>query len=148
GEQSQPCGNCDLCLDPQENWDATTAARKLLSAVLRTGQRFGIGHVTDVLRGMETEKGIHYGHNNLPTFGAGQDLPVSAWRSIAQQMVARGILEVQSDGFNVLTVSETARPLLKGEQSLMLRKPPGRLSRRSRRGATAAAAPGGLDSKL
>ena len=148
GEEAQPCGNCDICLDPQESWDATTAARKLLSAILRTGQRFGIGHVTDVLRGSETEKVIHYGHNNLPTFGVGADLPVSAWRSIAQQMVARGLLEIQADGFNVLTVSEAARSLLKGEQSLLLRKPPGRLARKSRRAGTVAAAPGGLDSRL
>jgi ATP-dependent DNA helicase RecQ len=148
GEETGPCGNCDLCLEPPEAWDATEPARKLLSAILRTGQRFGIAHVTDVLRGADTEKVIHYGHNNLPTFGVGEDLPVSAWRSIAQQMIARGYLQVEGDGFNVLTVSETARPVLKGEQTLMLRKPPDRAARRRQRGTERAASPGGLDPRL
>src|SRR5581483_4116783 len=148
GEASQPCGNCDLCLEPREAWDATTAARKLLSAILRTGQRFGISHVTDVLRGNETEKVIHYGHNNLPTFGVGQDMGVPAWRSIAQQMTALGYLKVEGDGFNVLTVDETARPILKGERTLMLRQVPDRATRRRRKDGTVAASPGGLDPRL
>jgi ATP-dependent DNA helicase RecQ len=123
GEQSQPCGNCDLCLNPQATWDATVPAQKLLSAVLRTGQRFGITHLIDVLRGNATEKVVNYGHDNLPTFGVGKDLSLHDWRSISSQMVSLGFLNVEGDGFNVLTVSDTARPILKGQQPLMLRKP-------------------------
>jgi ATP-dependent DNA helicase RecQ len=148
GEQAQPCGNCDLCLEPRETFDATTPARKLLSAILRTGQRFGIAHVTDVLRGVNSEKAIQYGHCNLPTFGIGQDISVPGWRSIAQQMTALGYIKVEGDGFNVLTVSETARPILKGEQTLMLRQIPNRKERRRRRDGTTVAAAGGLDPRL
>jgi ATP-dependent DNA helicase RecQ len=148
GEYSEPCGNCDLCLEPRETFDATLAARKLLSAILRTGQRFGISHVTDVLRGINSEKAVHYGHCNLPTFGIGQDMSVPAWRSIAQQMTALGYLKVEGDGFNVLTVDESARPILKGEQTLLLRQVPDRKERRKRRDGTVVASPGGLDPKL
>jgi len=148
GEDSEPCGNCDLCLEPRETFDATMPARKLLSAILRTGQRFGISHVTDVLRGINSEKAVHYGHCNLPTFGIGQDISVSAWRSIAQQMTALGYLKVEGDGFNVLTVDESARPILKGEQALMLRQVPDRKAGRRRRDGTTVASPGGLDPRL
>jgi ATP-dependent DNA helicase RecQ len=148
GERSEPCGNCDLCLEPRETFDATLPARQLLSAILRTGQRFGISHMTDVLRGVNSEKAVQYGHCNLPTFGIGHDLSVPAWRSIAQQMTALGFLKVEGDGFNVLTVDESARAVLKGEQTLMLRQVPDRKERRKRRDATAAASPGGLDPKL
>ncbi|MES1152092.1 MAG: DNA helicase RecQ, partial [Dongia sp.] len=148
GELSQPCGNCDLCLEPRETFDATLAARKLLSAILRTGQRFGISHVTDVLRGVNSEKAVHYGHCNLPTFGVGQDISVPGWRSIAQQMTAMGYIKVEGDGFNVLTVDESARPILKGEQTLMLRQVPDRKERRRRKDGTAVATPGGLDPRL
>jgi ATP-dependent DNA helicase RecQ len=123
GEESQPCGNCDLCLSPQATWDATVPAQKLLSAVLRTGQRFGITHLIDVLRGNATEKVVNYGHDNLPTFGVGKDLSLHDWRSISGQLVSLGYLTVEGDGFNVLSVSDTARPILKGQQPLMLRKP-------------------------
>jgi ATP-dependent DNA helicase RecQ len=80
GEESKPCGNCDLCLEPRETFDATEPARKLLSAILRTGQRFGITHVTDVLRGETTEKVIQFGHGNLPTFGVGRDFSALDWK--------------------------------------------------------------------
>jgi ATP-dependent DNA helicase RecQ len=148
GEASEPCGNCDLCLEPRETFDATTPARKLLSAILRTGQRFGIAHVTDVLRGVNSEKAVQYGHCNLPTFGVGQDLSVAAWRSIAQQMTALGYIKVEGDGFNVLTVDDSAREILKGERTLMLRRVPDRKERRRRREGGVAASPGGLDPRL
>src|SRR5260221_802749 len=77
GEQSQPCGNCDICQEPGTSWDATIAAQKLLSAILRTGQRFGVGHLIDVLRGETTDKVTQYGHDQLPTFGVGQDLGIN-----------------------------------------------------------------------
>jgi ATP-dependent DNA helicase RecQ len=148
GEASQPCGNCDLCLEPRETFDATTLARKLLSAILRTGQRFGISHVTDVLRGVATEKVIHYGHDKLPTFGVGADLSVPAWRSMAQQMTALGLIRIEGDGFNVLTMTDAARPILKGEDTLFLRLLPDRKTRRQRRDGTTLAGPGGLDPRL
>jgi ATP-dependent DNA helicase RecQ len=149
GEQSQPCGNCDLCLEPREEWDATEPARKLLSAVLRTGQRFGITHVTDVLRGDLTEKVIQYEHNRLPTFGIGKDLAVTDWKFLARQMASLGYLSVSTEGYNVLSVNDIARPLLKGEQLLHLRKPAAGLGkrRRSRDGSTPTG-PGGIDTKL
>ena len=122
GEQSQPCGNCDLCLEPQATWDATVPAQKLLSAVLRTGQRFGITHLIDVLRGNATEKVVNYGHDNLPTFGVGKDLSLHDWRGLSSQLISLCFLSVAGDGYNVLTMTEAARPILKGEQPVMLRK--------------------------
>jgi ATP-dependent DNA helicase RecQ len=149
GEASGPCGNCDLCLEPRETFDATTPARKLLSAILRTGQRFGIAHVTDVLRGVATEKVVHYGHDKLPTFGVGADLSVPAWRSMAQQMTALGLIQIEGEGFNILTMTEAARPILKGEDKLFLRLLPDRTTRRRKKDGTVVAAnPCGLDPRL
>jgi ATP-dependent DNA helicase RecQ len=147
GEESTPCGNCDLCLNPQATWDATVPAQKLLSAVLRTGQRFGITHLIDVLRGNVTEKVAHYGHDSLPTFGVGKDLSLHDWRSLSSQMVSLGFLNVEGDGFNILTMSESARPILKGQQQVMVRKP----AERGRGRKRTLAAPAGsqdLDQKL
>jgi ATP-dependent DNA helicase RecQ len=148
GEDSQPCGNCDLCLNPQATWDATVPAQKLLSAVLRTGQRFGITHLIDVLRGNVTEKVAHYGHDALPTFGVGKDLSLHDWRSLSSQMVSLGFLQVEGDGFNVLTMSESARPILKGQQQLRVRKPAERGKGRKRNLVTPAAESQDLDQKL
>ncbi|MBV5324378.1 MAG: DNA helicase RecQ [Rhodospirillaceae bacterium] len=122
GEKSQPCGNCDICLEPGETWDASIAAQKLLSVCWRTGQRFGVGHLIDVLRGEATEKVTRFGHAQLPVFGIGRDIDANAWKSLARQLVSLGYLIVQSDQFNTLAVSETARPILKGEERLTLRR--------------------------
>ena len=122
GEASQPCGNCDICLEPGETWDASIAAQKLLSVCWRTGQRFGVGHLIDVLRGDATDKVTRFGHAQLPVFGIGRDIDAQAWKSLARQLVSLGYLIVQSDQFNTLAVSETARPLLKGETTLTLRR--------------------------
>ncbi|MET1029253.1 MAG: DNA helicase RecQ [Dongiaceae bacterium] len=154
GETSLPCGNCDICLDPGETWDATVAAQKLLSAAWRTGQRFGVAHLIDVLRGEATEKVQQYGHEALPTFGIGRDLSAADWKSLARQLVSLGYLTVDGEGFNTLAVSETARPLLKGQQHLTLRKPTvkmtarGATAKRGRRSFTAASGPGGVDPEL
>jgi ATP-dependent DNA helicase RecQ len=149
GESSQPCGNCDICQEPGTTWDATIAAQKLLSAILRTGQRFGVSHLIDVLRGETTEKVTQYGHDKLPTFGVGQDLGVNDWKLLARQMVSLGYLEVDGDGFNTLAVDETARPILKGQSSLTLRKPTVKLGgKRSRRSASMQLGPGGVDPAL
>jgi ATP-dependent DNA helicase RecQ len=149
GEASQPCGNCDICLEPREDWDATEPARKLLSAILRTGQRFGITHVADILRGETTEKAIQYEHNRLPTFGIGRDLSLQDWKFLARQMTSLGYLSVSSEGYNVLSVNESARRLLKGEQPLHLKKPAAGLGkRRRRRDGTLVSAPTAIDPKL
>ncbi|WP_135467048.1 DNA helicase RecQ [Crenalkalicoccus roseus] len=116
------CGRCDVCLNPPRLWDGTVAAQKLLSAVLRTGRRFGLGHVVDVLRGRHTDKVIQHGHDRLPTFGVGTELPDAGWRSVARQLVARGALDVAVEGHGELVPTEAARPILRGEAPVMLRE--------------------------
>jgi len=149
GEESAPCGNCDICLEPGETWDATVPAQKLLSACWRTGQRFGIGHLIDVLRGEGTEKVLRFGHQQLPVFGIGTELDVNGWKALARQLLSLGYLYVQSDEFNTLAVAETARPLLKGETQLLLRRPTIALSRSDRRRRDPLlAAMGEVDAKL
>jgi ATP-dependent DNA helicase RecQ len=118
----EPCGACDICLTPPKLFDGTVAAQKLLSAVLRTGRRFGLGHVVDVLQGKTTEKVAQFGHDQLPTFGVGKDLPESAWRGVARQLVAQGALDVAVENHGELVPTDAARPILKGEQSVMLRE--------------------------
>jgi ATP-dependent DNA helicase RecQ len=129
GEESGPCGNCDTCLDPPQTWDGTEAVRKALSCVYRTGQRFGAGHVIDVLMGRGGE-GVgervrQWGHDKLSTYGIGADIPEKEWRGIFRQMVALGLLAVDhAHGSLVLTAD--SRPVLKGEQDVPLRRAPER----------------------
>ena len=137
GEDSAPCGNCDNCLDPPTLWDATEAARKALSAVYRTGQRFGVGHVIDVLLGKATDKVGQWGHDRLTVFGIGGELDDKRWRGVLRQLVLRGLLAVDHGAYGALRLTEAARPLLKGEQRLLLRAPAMRRKRQERRAATA-----------
>jgi len=128
GEASQPCGNCDNCLEPPVLWDATEAARKALSAVYRTGQRFGAGHVIDVLLGKSTDKARQWEHDALSVFGIGTELDGKPaddkrWRAVIRALVARGWLNVDHDAFGALKLTEAARPVLKGEVPVMLRQP-------------------------
>ena len=116
------CGNCDNCQIPPETWDATEASQKLLSCIYRTGQRFGVVHVLDVLLGKETEKVLQHGHQQLSTFGIGSDIHEAQWRSVVRQLVVRGLLRVDLEGYSALQLVDTCRPILKGEQSLHLRK--------------------------
>ena len=116
------CGACDVCRTPPRLFDGTVAAQKLLSAVLRTGQRFGAGHVVDVLRGRLTDKVAQFAHDRLPTFGVGKDVSDSAWRGIVRQMVARGVLDVVVENHGELVATESARPVLRGETPVMLRE--------------------------
>src|SRR5699024_9069266 len=118
---AEPCGNCDTCLNPPQTWDATRAARMALSAVYRTGQRFGAGYVTDHLLGVSNERSSRNGHDRLSTFGIGQELPDRQWRSLFRQLIALGYLQVDVDGFGGLRLGQAARPLLRGEQALELR---------------------------
>ncbi|WP_240790942.1 DNA helicase RecQ [Roseomonas sp. AR75] len=129
-----PCGNCDVCLSPPRLFDGTVAAQKLLSAVLRTGRRFGVGHVVDVLRGRLTEKVAQFAHDRLPTFGVGKDLSDAAWRGVARQLVAHGALDVAVENHGELVPTEAARPILRGEEKLMLRADVARQAAPSRGG--------------
>ncbi|MGF1453888.1 MAG: DNA helicase RecQ [Alphaproteobacteria bacterium] len=115
GETSEPCGNCDLCLNPVALADGTVLGQKALSAVLRTGQRFGNGHVIDVLRGARTEKVLTNGHEGLPTFGVGADQRMEDWRSILRQLDAAGFIRPDMERYGALTVTEKGRSLLRGE---------------------------------
>jgi len=140
GEHSKPCGNCDNCLHPPATWDGTEAARKALSCIYRFhqngGQRFGVGHLLDVLRGKETDKVKQYGHQHLSTWAIGADLSEQQWRAVLRQLVALGHVVAEGE-YNTLALSETARAVLKGEVQLLLRVPTvapkkGKLSRTAR----------------
>lgn len=121
-EVASPCGNCDVCLDPPELWDGTEAARKALSAAFRTGMRFGSAHLIDILRGKATEKVKQWGHEHLPTFGVGADLDEGAWRGVFRQMVAAGLLQADLTEHGALKLTDAARPVLKGEQKVEMRR--------------------------
>jgi len=115
------CGQCDVCAQPPRLWDGTVAAQKLISAVLRTGQRFGVAHLIDVLRGRLTDKVAQFGHDKLPTFGVGKETSDQAWRGVARQLVANGALDVAVENHGELLPMEAARPILRGETPVMLR---------------------------
>ena len=115
------CGNCDNCQIPPQTWDATEAAQKLLSCVYRTGQRFGAMHMMDVLQGKETDKVVQHGHQQQSTFGLGKNIHEAQWRSLIRQLVVRGLLRVDIEGYSALQLTDQCRPVLKGEQSLFLR---------------------------
>lgn len=116
-----PCGNCDTCLQPPETWDATRAARKALSAVFRTGQRFGTAYVVEHLRGVTSERSTRQGHDQLSTFGIGDELGDKPWRSVLRQLIALGYLQMDVAGYGGVCLTASSRPLLRGEQTLSLR---------------------------
>ena len=119
------CGNCDNCLSPPATWDGTEAARKLLSCIYRFWQhgrqRFGAGHLIDVLRGKQTDKVLQYGHQQLSTFGVGADLPENQWRAVLRQLVALGHVVAEGE-YNTLSLTDSAKAVLKGEVQLTLRE--------------------------
>jgi len=121
-ELPEPCGNCDNCLSPPKTWDGTEAARKLLSAVYRTGQRFGAAHVVDVLLGKDTDKTRQHGHDQLSVYGIGTELSGPAWRSVVRQLIVQGYLRADQNRYGALVLTEESRPLLKGEIELRLRE--------------------------
>ncbi|MEX0607657.1 MAG: DNA helicase RecQ, partial [Halofilum sp. (in: g-proteobacteria)] len=121
-DYGEPCGNCDNCLQPPETWDATEAAQKALSCVYRTGQRFGAGHVIDVLTGKPNDRIRQLGHDRLSTFGLGAELSRSAWQSVLRQLLAKGYLQPDPAGHGGLRLSAVCRALLRGEERLHLRK--------------------------
>ena len=134
----QPCGNCDICLQPPRTWDATEAAQQALSCVYRTGQRFGVNYVIDVLVGKEDERIRANGHDRISTFAIGASLKASEWRHILRQLIAQGFLDVDADGHGALRLTEASRPLLRGEIDLQLRELPAQeVARKAPRAARA-----------
>ncbi|MBD9484672.1 DNA helicase RecQ [Pseudomonas sp. PDM14] len=117
-----PCGHCDNCVDGVQTWDATEPARQGLSAIYRSGQRYGVGHLVDVLLGRENDKIRASGHQHLAVFGMGKALSEGDWRTLFRQLVARGLADVDLDGYGGLRLSDSCRPLLRGEVSLELRR--------------------------
>ncbi len=117
-----PCGNCDTCMTPPETWDATTASRKALSAILRTGQKFGTGHLIDLLLGIPTEKIVQREHDKLPTFGVGTELDRKGWSSVFRQLIVRSLIEVDHDSFGALRMTRKAEPILRGNEPVHLRR--------------------------
>jgi len=132
------CSNCDNCLSPPDTWDGTEASRKALSCVYRTGQRFGVNYVIDVLLGKTSDRMQRFGHTSLSTFGIGQDLSATEWRSVFRQLIAMGYLWADLESYSSLRLTDTARPLLRGEQRLELRRPvkPVKRTRRSKSATT------------
>ena len=122
GETSQPCGNCDLCESPVALFDATEAVRKALSAMLRTGEWFGAGHLIDILTGDATPKVKDRGHDRLPTFAVGRDLSKPAWGAVFRQMMGRDLVRPDADRHGALRMTDAARPILRGEASITLRR--------------------------
>ncbi|MET0071152.1 MAG: DNA helicase RecQ [Candidatus Thiodiazotropha sp.] len=118
----QPCGNCDVCLQPPQTWDATVAAQMALSCVHRTGQRFGVNYLVDVLLGKESERITGFGHDRVSTYGIGRDLSAAEWRGVYRQLIAHGLLSVDLEGYGGLHLTQASRPVLRGETTLMLRK--------------------------
>ncbi|MEB2401393.1 MAG: DNA helicase RecQ [Alcaligenaceae bacterium] len=141
-QQIEPCGNCDTCLEPPQAWDGTVAAQKILSAVYRLwrerGQRFGAGHLIDILRGKSTDRITQYGHQTLTVFGIGADLSEQAWRGVLRQLLAQSLLAVDQEGYGTLALTEGSRAVLKGEHKLLFRREPEKKARGSSRAAGAA----------
>jgi ATP-dependent DNA helicase RecQ len=150
GEASQPCGNCDNCLQPPDVWDGTDAARKLLSTVYRVQQMggisYGAGHIMDILRGKVTDKVTQRGHERLSTFGIGAELTEVQLRGVLRQLIAIGAVAVDAEAFNTLQLTDASRAVLKGEVAVRLRQSvsaPGQ--RKPKRGAAVAPLPATLD---
>jgi ATP-dependent DNA helicase RecQ len=144
GERSTPCGNCDTCLNPPESWDGTVPAQKLLSTIVRLqrerNQKFGAGHLIDILLGKQTPRVDQYGHDSIATFGIGTELSETEWRGVVRQLLAQGLLAVNSDGFGTLVLTEASAGVLDGSRRVDLRREPERASGRAARKAKSAVA--------
>ncbi|HWU59125.1 MAG TPA: DNA helicase RecQ, partial [Microbacteriaceae bacterium] len=145
GQPSQPCGNCDTCLAPPESWDGTVPAQKFLSTVVRLqrerGQRFGAGHLIDILRGKRTPRVEQHGHASLSTWGIGEDLSEQQWRGVVRQLLAQGLLKVNDDGYGTLAITQASAEVLSGSRTVQLRREPERVAgSRGSRGASGAKA--------
>ncbi len=133
-DYSGPCGHCDNCVSPPKTWDATVPAQKALSAVYRSGQRYGSGHVIDILRGVDSERVGQLGHDQLTTFGVGADMDEKAWRSVFRQLLAAGLLATDPEGYGTLRLTPASRGVLTGGERVLLREDarPVRSARRRR----------------
>jgi len=127
------CGNCDNCINPPVAFDGTELAQKALSCVYRTGQRYGVGHLTNVLRGVDDERVRNLDHDKLSVFGIGVELDEKQWRSVFRQLVANGLLATDAEGYGVLRLTQAARGVLRGEAHVSLRKPASKEERRATR---------------
>lgn len=127
---AKPCGNCDTCITPVEKWDGTDAARKALSCVYRSGQRFGVNHLIDILLGKNSAKITQFQHQQLTTFGIGTELDTNQWHSVFRQLVSRGYIYADMDSFGAFKLTDKCRPLLRGEESIELRKDNTQLSKK------------------
>lgn len=138
GEQSKPCGNCDQCERPPETFDATKAVRMALSAMLRTGEYFGAGHLIDILIGNETDKVQQRGHDTLPTFGVGKEFGRAEWQAIFRQMMGHDLIRPDVERYGAFRMTEIARPILRDEQTIELRRDTIRQAKTMRRPAVKA----------
>ncbi|GLW64824.1 ATP-dependent DNA helicase RecQ [Actinomadura rubrobrunea] len=129
GESAEPCGNCDTCLSPPQSWDGTIAAQKILSAVVRLDrerrQKFGAGHIIDILLGRKTAKVIQFDHDALTVFGVGAELREAEWRGVVRQLLAQGLLAVESS-YGALVLTDRSADVLRGQRKVMLRREPER----------------------
>ncbi len=132
-ERAEACGNCDNCLEPPQTWDATVAAQKALSCVYRTGQRYGVGHLTAVLRGEDDERVRQLGHDSLSVHGIGSEFDERQWRGIFRQLVAAGLLATDEEGYATLRLTEASRAVLRGETVVRQRRVADRAERRASR---------------
>ncbi len=144
---AEDCGNCDICLDPPQQYDATEEAQKALSCIYRTGQRFGMGHIIDVLRGSNKQRLLDLRHNQLSTYGIGADKSQEAWGFLIRQLVHLGYVKQDIANYSILALHESSRPVLKGETKLMLPRP--RIKNRPEKTARQRKQPlAGFDEKL
>ena len=123
-ELPETCGNCDTCLEPVETWDGTEEARKALSCVFRTGQRFGAKYLIDILLGHENERIRRMNHEELSTYGIGTELTADEWQSVYRQLIASDLLSVDIEGFGGFRLTPKSKPVLKGEQKILFRRDP------------------------
>jgi ATP-dependent DNA helicase RecQ len=146
GEKSNPCGNCDTCLNPPEGWDGTIPAQKLLSTVVRLqrerGQKFGAQHIVDILLGKRNTRVEQQGHDSLTTFGIGGELSEQEWRGVVRQLLAQGLLGVNSDGYGTLILTDASAGVLDGSHKVHLRREPERAVRAAKKSSIAATLPG------
>ncbi|WP_439530480.1 DNA helicase RecQ [Pannonibacter sp.] len=143
----KPCGNCDTCLSPVETWDGTEAASKFMSAIYRTGQRFGAGHVIDVLLAKDNEKITRFGHDKLTVYGIGKDLSPKTWQSVARQLVAMGLVGVDHASYGALVLTEEARAVFRNERKVLLRRDRAAASLKSSRGERSSTLADDLDAE-
>jgi ATP-dependent DNA helicase RecQ len=141
GQASEPCGNCDTCLAPPEAWDGTVPAQKLLSTIVRLhrerNQRFGAGHLIDILLGRDTDRIRAQRHDELRTYGIGADLSEQEWRGVVRQLLAQGLLAVNSDGYGTLVITDASAAVLDGSRTVKLRREPERKAKVAKRAVAA-----------